>query len=127
MKKAVKKKVKVKKVAKTSKTPGSKFDDGKPPVTQLMRQFPRALRYISQISEFGHNKYGNTENQEEWDNWKHVPNGKYRYEQAIGRHHLYKSEEPDSESGFMHIGHTGWNALATLETILEEQEKLSNK
>jgi len=110
-----------------SKNEGSKFDEGKPPVTQLMRQFPRALRYISQISEFGHNKYGSTENEGEWDNWKHVTDRKYRYEQAIGRHHLFKSEEPDSESGFMHVGHTGWNALAVLETILEEQEELSNK
>lgn len=118
----MKKKVSNRKVAKKRTTKvGSKFDDEKPPVLQFLHQFPRAIAYLSSISKYGHDKYGKEENQEDWDNWKHVENRKYRYEQAMGRHSLEKSEHLD-ESGFYSVGHTGWNALAILETILEEQE-----
>jgi len=98
---------------------GKKFDSGKPPVTQFLRQFPKAIAYLSKLSEYGHNKYGEEEDNEKWDNWKKVENGKFRYEQALGRHLLEENGEVD-ESGFLHIAHTAWDAIAALELELNE-------
>ena len=106
---------------KKKKKVGSKFDESKPPVAQLLHQFPRAIAYLSKVSEYGHNKYGKEENNETWDNWKHVENKKFRYEQALGRHFLELSDHLD-ESGFYSISHTVWNGLAILETIIEDNE-----
>src|SRR4029078_3892038 len=104
----------------------SKNDGNKPPVTQFIRQFPRAIAYLSKISEFGHAKYGKEENAETWDNWKFVPNRTFRYEQALGRHLLCPTSELD-ESGFLSASHTAWNAIAVLESILLDLEALENE
>lgn len=103
---------------------GNKFDGNKPPVTQFLRQFPRALKYLSLISQHGHQKYGQEEDNKNWDNWKHVEDKQFRYEQAMGRHMLERSDDLDKDSGFYSIGHCAWDALAVLETILMEQENL---
>lgn len=100
---------------------GRKYDTGKPPVTQFLRQFPKAIAYLSQVSEYGHQKYGEAENDEKWDNWEHLENAKFRYEQAIGRHLLEKSSSLD-ESGFFSIAHAAWDAIAVLELILNEKD-----
>lgn len=119
----MRKRVKTKSTEKKKKvSAGSKFDTGKAPVFQLLHQFPKAIEYISLISEHGHNKYGSSENSENWDNWKHVEDKKFRYEQAMARHMLKKSDHLDDDSGFLSIGHTAWNALAILETLLEKNE-----
>lgn len=101
---------------------GNKYDEGKPPVAKLLRQFPNAIRYLSLISEYGHNKYGTKDNDKEWDNWKHVSNRTERYDNAHSRHSLESLDHFD-ESGFLSAGHTAWNALAVLESILLDQEE----
>lgn len=101
---------------------GKKDDQSKPPVTQFLRQFPRAIRYLARVSEYGHSRYGSGEDEENWDNWKKVENGKFRYEQALGRHLLEKSDDIDVDSGFLAISHTAWNAIAVLEKLLETEE-----
>lgn len=103
-------------VKSTTKILGKKFDQGKSPVTQLLRQFPKAIDYIARVSEYGHGKYGSDE-EIEWDNWKKVDNAKFRYEQACGRHLLHRGLD---ESGFHSMAHTAWNALAVLELTLDE-------
>lgn len=100
---------------------GKKFDEGKAPVTQFLRQFPKAIAYLAKLSEYGHNKYGEEEDNEKWDNWKKVENGKFRYEQAIGRH-LLETDGKVDESGFLHIAHTAWDAIARLELELDEDK-----
>jgi len=101
--------------------PGNKFDEGKAPVTQFLRQFPKAIAYVSHISQYGHEKYGEKEDNDKWDNWKKVKNGKFRYEQAAGRH-LLETDGKHDESKFLHMGHVAWNALASLELALDEGE-----
>lgn len=104
---------------------GRKDDSGKPPVTQFLRQFPKAIAYLSLVSQYGHNKYGEGENEANWDNWKFVENAKFRYEQAIGRHLLERSESLD-ESGYYSIAHAAWDAIAVLEKLLEETDRESS-
>lgn len=103
--------------------PGNKFDEGKAPVTQLLRQFPKAIAYIALISQYGHEKYGEEEDNEKWDNWRKVENNKFRYEQAAGRHLLETNGKFD-DSTFLHIGHVAWNALARLELELDENKSI---
>lgn len=101
---------------------GKKFDTDKAPVTQFLRQFPLAIAYVAKVSEYGHYKYGEKEDGEKWDNWKKVENAKFRYEQALGRHLLEKDGEKDTESGFYHLAHDAWNALAILQLKLESED-----
>ena len=103
---------------------GKKNDQSKPPVTQFLRQFPNAMKYLALVSEYGHRKYGEEEDNENWDNWAKVENGRFRYEQALGRHMLEKHDHID-ESGFLSIAHTAWNAIAVLEKTLQELNKES--
>lgn len=102
-----------------AKTPGSKLDAGKSPVLQgALQYFPRALRAVSTVSNFGAQKYS-------WRGWESVPDGINRYGNAQARHLLDEATDgplaPDS--GLLHAAHGAWNALARLELILKEQEK----
>ena len=111
----------MKKKDKKKKHTGRKDDKGKPPVTQFLRQFPKAIKYLAKLSEYGHNKYGTEEDNKKWDNWKKVENAEFRYKQAAGRH-LLEEGGPIDESGFKHIAQVAWNALADLELELEDEE-----
>lgn len=108
---------------------GNKHDEGKPPVTQLLRQFPSAIKYVSKCSKYGHDRYGETENEESWDNWRYVDNAKFRYKQAAGRHFLEENGKFDEESGLYHKAHAIWNLLAELQFQLEEdfQKNIKNE
>ena len=106
---------------KKKKNTGRKDDKGKPPVTQFLRQFPKAIKYLAKLSEYGHNTYGEDEDNDAWDNWKKVENAKFRYEQALGRH-LVEENGPIDESGFKHIAQVIWNGLAVLQLELENEE-----
>jgi hypothetical protein len=101
---------------------GRKDDKSKPPVMQILRQFPDAIAQLAKVSEYGHKHYGESDNNQLWDNWRHVDNAKFRYEQALGRHILYQSDYPDKDSGLMHIVHAAWNALAIIQLTIEEQQ-----
>lgn len=98
--------------------PGSKLDAGKPKVSQgVLRYFPRALQAVAGISEFGAQKYL-------WDGWRTVPEGVQRYEEAMVRHILKEEiEGPDDyDSLHYHRAHIAWNALASLELFLIDQD-----
>ena len=78
-------------------TGGRKFDGGK---LQYGLLPPLALKATVEILTFGAQKY-------EPDNWKHVPDSKRRYFDAMQRH-LWawkEGEQNDPESGKNHLAH----------------------
>jgi hypothetical protein len=100
--------------------PGAKLDAGKSPVRRgLLEYFPRACIAVANVSAFGASKYA-------WNGWETVDNGVDRYGDA-GARHICKAaiEGPmDSDSDLDHAAHEAWNALARLELILREREKV---
>jgi hypothetical protein len=97
--------------------PDKKYDQGKPLVGQMKKDFPKALLGVADIARYGVEKYKAP------GSWRKVPDALNRYEDALGRHDLMKGyEDYDDESGYLHAAHRAWNALATLEMILEEKE-----
>lgn len=97
-----------------------KKDAGKIPIARgLVAYFPRALREIAAISAFGYEKYGS------WGGWVNVPNGLFRYEDALLRHTIAMAtlEDRDPESNMLHAAHRAWCALAILELLERQNEK----
>ena len=96
-------------------TPGAKNDKGKMEASLLL-SFPRALWAIGEVATHGANKYSR-------EGWQHVPEGLRRYRDAEMRHMLKGAiEELDPDSGLPHLWHKVWNAIASLELTLREQE-----
>jgi Domain of unknown function (DUF5664) len=89
---------------------GRKFDAGKPEFALLP---PWALEAVSKVLTIGAQKY-------ERDNWKYVPNGRFRYINAALRHlNAYsKGETTDPETGENHLAH----AICCLMFILDSDE-----
>jgi hypothetical protein len=99
--------------------PGAKLDAGKPDAS-LLPMFGRALLAVAKVGTFGAAKYTR-------GGWKKVPDGFNRYTAACLRHLLAEGyEHDDSDSGLSHAAHAAWNALARLEKLLEEEEKLTD-
>jgi len=92
-------------------TRGAKLDFGKPRVG-LLKDFAHALNAVAQVATYGAKKY--TEG-----GWLEVPNGQARYRDALWRHMI--AVEPRDESGYSHLAHMAWNALALLELNLREE------
>lgn len=100
---------------------GKKFDGGKSPVYQgFVQYFPRAIRAVADISAFGAKKY-NVPFEDQ--NWARVAVG--QFEDAMARHTLdhAKGEVDAQDSKLKHLAHRAWNAMATLELALREEEK----
>lgn len=94
-----------------------KYDEGKPYVGLMKKDFAKALLAVATISKYGVDKYKSP------GSWRHVEDALRRYEDALGRHDLLMGfEDHDEESRFLHAAHRAWNALATLEMILEEKD-----
>ena len=99
---------------------GKKDDGGKSPVVAgCMGYFPRALKYVAEVSRFGKEKY-KVEFSDK--NWERVANGLERYTDALGRHLVDElaGESVAGDSGLLHAGHLAWNALARLELMLRD-------
>jgi hypothetical protein len=96
--------------------PGVKLDQGKNRLGLVLGGFPRALRAVGEIGTFGAEKY--TDN-----GWISVPDGEKRYIDAMLRHLLaeFEGEENDPESGYLHLAHFCWGALAVLELRLRQK------
>lgn len=91
--------------------PGAKLDDGKL-LAGILQQFALAITEIMKVATFGARKYSR-------GGWQHVTNGRERYSDAMMRHYLKESLEPnDPDSGLSHEAHLAWNALARLELKL---------
>ena len=97
--------------------PGSKLDAGKVRPGLLFNGMPRALWAVAEVATFGADKYTD-------GGWLTVPNGEARYNDAKLRHLLKKAmgELTDADSHKLHLAHEAWNALATLELYLRQQE-----
>lgn len=97
--------------------PGAKDDSGKIMAGLVLEGFSKALLEVSKIGTFGATKYSP-------NGWKHVPNAKARYTDAMLRHFLKESAEGylDEEMELPHAAAVAWNALARLHFILEEQD-----
>lgn len=97
---------------------GKKYDTGKSMVGTLCRAFPRALLAIGLCIEFGTHKYPDPLN------WKKVEDRFNRYMDSEIRHLLKHNMgyATDSETQLLHLSHSAWNALAILETFLEEHK-----
>lgn len=84
---------------------GTKYDEGKPLFSCLD---PEALLDVGRVAAFGAAKY-------DYDNWKHVADGRRRYWDAAIRHLLAaQSELIDADSNLPHLAHAAWNCLACL-------------
>lgn len=98
---------------------GAKLDAGKVRPALVLGQFARALWAVSSVGTYGAVKY--TEN-----GWINVPNGIDRYDDAKLRHWLKDKmgESTDSDTLLAHAAHEAWNALARLDLLIREQEKV---
>jgi hypothetical protein len=85
------------KASQNATTGGRKFDGGK---LQYGLMPPLALKATVDVLTFGAEKY-------EPDNWKHVPDSKRRYFDALQRHvwAWKEGEQIDPESGRHHLAH----------------------
>ena len=95
---------------------GVKHNNGKPQISLLFRQFPKALEAIAKCSEYGHEKYKDTD--QDYLNYQRVEGGSKAYADAGLRHRLFKEGTTDLDSQLPHSYHTCWNALAELELLL---------
>jgi hypothetical protein len=95
---------------------GTKYDEGKPRLAEMLVDFKEPLLALCKVWEFGANKYSKS-------NWKQVDNGKDRYTNAMLRHLFAEEDNPiDDESLLLHASHIAFNALARLYFILQERE-----
>lgn len=105
-----------------SQSEGKKYDSGKAPIYRgLFSYFPRALRLVARVSQYGAEKY---EIPYKDKNWSRVDDGVARYRDAAARHELDEETDgfTDLESGLPHLAHRTWNLLAALELELQELE-----
>jgi hypothetical protein len=95
---------------------GKKTNKNKPQISLLFKQFPKALEAIAKCSEYGHQKY--KESDFDFLNYQRVYGGSKTYADAGLRHRLEQGN--DLESGLPHTYHVAWNALAELEIWIKE-------
>lgn len=90
-----------------------KYDQGK----LMWHLLPLSLiKPVVEIFQYGLEKY------KKEGSWKELDNGYVRYRDAFFRHlEAHESGQlRDEESGFLHIQHCAWNALAMMYFVLKE-------
>lgn len=97
---------------------GVKTNSLKPQMSLLFKQFPKALEAIVMCSQYGHEKYKETD--KDYLNYTRVNGGSKTYADAGLRHRLHQGN--DLESGLPHQFHVAWNALAELQLWIQENE-----
>lgn len=96
---------------------GAKLDAGKPDMSLLL-DMGRALRAIAEVGTFGARKYCR-------GGWLQVPDAINRYTAADLRHIMAEGKEDlDPDSELLHASHHAWNAVARLELMLRDRERL---
>ena len=96
--------------------PGMKFDNGKNRLGLVFKGFAKALEQVGWVGTFGAHKYRP-------DSWQTIPDAKKRYMDALLRHlfSYLKGDIRDDETGYNHLSHVAWNALAILNMELENE------
>lgn len=102
---------------KEKKVEGVKFSNDKAPMGKVLKQFPLALEAVAMRSKYGHEKYIDFD--QDWMNFKRVPNAKEQYLDAAVRH---LAEIGDDEDSIGHLKAAAWNILATLQLKLEKND-----
>jgi hypothetical protein len=97
---------------------GQKYNQNKLPISIIFKQFPDAIKAIVKCSQYGHNKYKNTDS--DFLNFKRVKEGSKAYADAGLRHRMQIGT--DEESKLPHQYHVAWNALAELQLWIEENK-----
>ena len=99
---------------------GLKYDQDKPKLALVFRGFSKALWQVGEVGTFGANKYAP-------DSWQGVE--QERYQDALLRHLFlyFQGEKIDEESGYNHLAHAAWNALAILNMELEDEHTEKNQ
>jgi hypothetical protein len=87
-----------------------------PVYTGVMKYFPRAIKYVSLVSQAGNDQH-HPEKPLHWDKKK-----SFDHTDALARHLLDHSYEPIDDDGYLHLGKVAWRALAALEIYLENEE-----
>jgi hypothetical protein len=96
---------------------GTKHDQGKPRLAEMIIDFKEPLLELCKVWEFGAKKYSKS-------NWKLVENGKDRYTNALLRHLVAEEDKlTDDETELLHSAHIAFNALARMYFILKERNK----
>lgn len=104
----------------TDKITGRKDDATKTKAGLVLQDFSLALMAVSALGTFGIQKYGAS-------NWLRVDDAVARYTDAMSRHFLSEgSQEVDPETGMHHAVAVAWNALARLELMIREEERLNS-
>ena len=103
----------------TAKEAGAKLDAGKVRMGLVMFGFARALQEVGKVGTYGAEKYSD-------NGWMQVPNGQARYTDAMVRHLLAEAigEQCDKDTGILHAAHAAWNALARLDLMIRENERM---
>lgn len=105
----------------TTATGGHKYDGGKSPVYRgFVQYFPRAIRAVADVSAFGANKYKATY---EGSTWPLLNPGQLSDAEVRHMLDLARGETLAPDSNLKHLAHKAWNAMATLEIALREEEK----
>jgi hypothetical protein len=95
---------------------GTKYDEGKARLGEMIMDFKKPLLEICRVWEFGANKYSKS-------NWKKVENAEERYTNALARHFAAEMDETvDGETKMHHAIHVAWNAVARLYFIMKDGE-----
>lgn len=94
--------------------PGAKLDENKI-LAGILGNFSLALLEVAKVGTYGAKKYTR-------HGWESVPRGVQRYTDAKWRHLLAQNITTfDEDTGFLHMAHECWNALAVLELTLREE------
>jgi hypothetical protein len=89
---------------------GDRYNRGKAPLSYLM-QFPSAVEGLCRVAEFGASKYSRY-------NWKQGLDHMELVDSLLRHLSAYADgQDVDEESGFSHLDHVSWNALALAETV----------
>lgn len=99
---------------------GTKYDNGKLRLAEMIIDFKIPMEELCKVWEFGANKY-------EKSNWKKLQNPVDRYTNALLRHLLAEEINPiDDESKLLHAAHIAFNALARLYFIAKSSYVSAN-
>ena len=95
----------------------SKYDKA-PIMSGCVNRFPRAIKYIAEISQWGAQKHQVSLSAR---GFLKISDAENVYRDAMGRHIVEEQifgKHNEDDNSFLHVGQVAWNALAVLEVVL---------